>query len=348
MARRTHSRPWCLVGAAFLGFAISVKYTVIFGAVPLFILLCFVVRKQARPVRLGVIAVAVIIAIGGTWPARDLVLTGNPAYPGSPPQAGTLQVAHSGSLSQRIELSLTTPWRAHFAPEGLFASRLSNPMGVFLLLFWPVWLLPGGRQTPLLRYAMFFIVLYLLYWVAVWPVLRFGVGAIFLFAVLTAVRLHAFSIVSTRLVRALIMFALAYSVCFSLSALPIIELNLPMAALLAHQIDESTYLDRALLTHRSLEWLHGRASSSDLVLSAGNCSAQYAPFPQNFQCLPQADEDVPHIGAALNSRAFRFLIVKNTYAIDSLRSSVPRGIELVGQYRDSNFSIYKLQPKEGL
>ena len=80
--RKTASNGDLLTSAAALGLAVGTKYVAALLALPFAIVMAVVVVRQRRaPPRVLAAAMAIALATGGFWYARNTWLTGNPFYP---------------------------------------------------------------------------------------------------------------------------------------------------------------------------------------------------------------------------------------------------------------------------
>ncbi len=345
--RSAPSNRWMLGAALFLAFAGSVKYTVVFGALPLILLLARSCWQSPRRIAALVPVAAVLTCLGLLWPARAYLLTGNPIMPETTARAFELQSArrHLPRFTERAVAFIETPWTMQFGPRTLFASPLRTPMGIALALFGPV-LLFARRPNRAWRQCLFFASVYFLFWDAVWPVLRFGVASILLFTVLGVSGLGTIFANAPRWIKAGVSGALIYCLIFALSGVMILELNAPQLAYFAGRIDRDGYLRRTLTTYPALVALRRVSTPDDLTLGVGNCSTAYAPFPWRYTCL-EGDVPLPRIRQALAQHRFRFLMLPSTMAQpDLLRALDPTGGFAV-KYGDADFTLYRIAPEGG-
>ncbi len=340
--RLTRSIRWLFCAAAFLAFAANVKYTVAFGALPLMLLLARSCWRTRRRLAAFAVVSAVLAGLALLWPARALMLTGNPIYPETPGHAVESRIAQrpTPGFAERAAAFVETPWTMQFGPRTLFASPLRTPMGVALALFAPALFLARWPNRAW-RYCLFFAAVYFLCWAAVWPVPRFAVAAILLFTVLAVAGLGEMFQAAPRWMRIGVHAALIYSLLFALSGVMILEVNAPQLALLAGRIDRDAYLSRTLVTYPSLLALRGISAPDSLTLGVGNCATAYAPFPWRYACL-EGDTSVSRIQAVLAKHRFRFLVLPSARAHpDLLRSLDPNG-DFDPEYADANFTIYRI------
>ena len=327
----TRAINWILAGAAFLGFACSIKYVVLYGAPPLVLLLLHACWRERRWKTL-LASVALTAIFGLLWPLRAWILTGNPVFPEHLGRSGSIQLAKAAlPWTGKLLAFLATPWTVHF--HSVFASPLRAPAGILLVLFLPVWFLGWRKGNSAARYCFFFAGFYWLYWSAIWPVLRFGVAPLMVLSVLTVACLFSFYTRATFWPRVAINAALAYSLLFSLTGTMIMEINAPQLRFLAGRITGTEYLREVLPSFASLQFLGREAASSDLVFAVGNCSVAYSPFPWNYDCL-SARAPLETIRAHLGAFPFRYLI---------LPAGFPAPVALdQPDYQDSSYAVYRL------
>lgn len=304
--KETEQLGWLMLAAFFLAAACGVKNLVLFGGLPLLVLMLSACRRHAHPWRAALTVTGILMVFGLVWQARDFILTGNPVYPE--------QLSRSGAVRLRDAVS---PYSVLFGGRKSFASPLACPAGVFFALFAPMWALSRRRSHAA---CLFFTCALLAYWALIWPVLRFAIAGLMVLTVLTVGKLHGFMQTAPPLARISVNAALAYSLLFSLTGTMIIEINAPQLLLLARRIDREEYLRRALATYPAMEFLKSRAGPKDLILGVDNCSAAYAPVPWNFSCAPLRD--------------FRFVVAP--------AGKAPSG-QFTEEYRDNAFVVLRNQ-----
>ena len=336
---------WIQLGVFFLAMAAGVKHTVVFGLVSLGPLYLYAVWRQPRRLRAAASLVAVFVLFGLLWQARAFALTGNPFYPlkARLAVAGPDERPHLDWKSAALRY-VRTPWTLHFEGERHFESPSPNPLGVFFILFTPMWLLARrARGNANQRACVLFCVVYLLYWAALvdWP--RYAIAPLVLLAVLTAQRIMEFHAGSGRWVRGSIVAAAAYCLLFALPVAMILEINAPQFRLFSRRIDKDGYLREALNTFGSLEYLRTSRIGQDQVFAVDNCSAAYAPDPRQFRCvLSGATADLGEtVLAELRRRDPRWLVLPR----NEVGRSVERRVETVKRatevYHDAHFTVLK-------
>lgn len=340
--RLARSVRWLFCAAVFLAFAAHVKYTVAFGALPLLLSMARACWRTPRRTAAFAVVAAAIAGLGFWWPVRALALTGDPLYPERPGRAVELQISErpSSPFAERAAAFIETPWTMQFGPRTRFASPLRTPMGVALALFGPALLLAGWPNRAW-RYCLFFAAVYFVYWAAVWPVPRFGVASILIFAVLgVAAFVEIFHDAPTWM-KAGVRGALVYCLLFALSGVAILEVNAPQLALLAGRIGREGYLRRTLTGYGSLEALRGISAPDSLALGVGNCSAAYAAFPWHYICV-ERNASIPRIRQVLEEHPFRFLVLPSAMAhLDVARTLDPTAL-FQAEYSDADYTVYRI------
>ncbi len=302
---------WLPLAALLMGLAFEVKYTAVYGALPLGLMMAYQAwRSPGRWKKLAAVG-ALAAAAALPWPARAWVLTGNPAYPQRVGRAAEMQVAQPGlGMGAKLLHTAQTPWTMEFGRQPHFNSVLRTPMGVVLALFFPALVLAGGWNGAGRR-CLFFAGGYFVYWAAVWPVLRFG-AAWAMVAVTLAVAAAMRICAKPGWARRAELAAAFYGLAFSLSGAMIIELNAPQAVLFTGRIGRAEYLRRALEPYHSMEALGRLAGPRDMVLGVGSCAALYAPYPWRYVCR-EAEAPQAEIRAELERGGYRWLVAPQAW-----------------------------------
>jgi hypothetical protein len=339
--RETSDFGWIRLGVFFTAVAAGVKLAAVYALPPLAVFLGIAVWRERRRAR-AALEMAILFAIFGLfWPARALLLTGNPVYPFSlgASVSNNVSIPSPGwraALARLIEL----PWNVHLHGQVYFESLLPYPLGIFFLLFAPVWVLVRhSRANAAERSCLTFAAMFLLYWAATVDTLRFAIAPILLLGGLTGWRIAALAGALPPWTRRCTLGAAAYALALALMGAAIIEVNGPQLRLFAGRLDAAGYLRQALVTYSSLEYLKTRAAPGERIFGIGNCSAAYAPDPAAFDCIPPKDAGSARwLEERLRRNHFRFVIVPVKGAGSQIAS--PPGMEL---YRDRAFSVFAVQ-----
>ena len=274
----TRNRAWIFLGGLFLGSSFAIKHIALFGAVPL---ICFFLYA-CRRIRPALVFCAILAASALYWHARTAYLTGNPVYPSALRQT-VRDTKPRGPYGGRIGRFIPR-LRAPIRRSPAFESPLPNPAGIALLAFLPFAILLRGPRLPARRACLIFCGVYLAYWLAVVPILRYAMLPLILVTAILAGKAVEFFDwpASGRFTRFSIAGSFVGVLLFALLGIAIIEINSPMLALYARRIGPQQYLDQALQSHRSLTWLAATHPRSNIC--GNNCSRAYAPDPAKLSC----------------------------------------------------------------
>ncbi len=340
--RGSENPNWLRVGVFFVAMSFSVKHVALFGAIPLALLYLEAVRHRPRPWRLAASLTLIFVTFGLFWHVRTFLLTGNPIYPQGLQSATQQWPPLRGTRSPLPLLYLEYPWIVHFAGRMSFESPSSNPCGIFLIVFCPLWFLVRGRSRQWQeRACLLFVAVYLLYWGYIWGVVRFAIVPFLLLCLFTTARLMGFYDRSPRFVRASLQAALTYTFLFAMLVVMLIEIPAPLLRLFAGQLEEEGYLRDAVASYRSLESLHDRAGPDDLILSVKDCARGYAPDPGRFRCGLGKDR-TDFVQRELRERSYSFLIVPTDFGKNIVQAlNGTHALDL--SHTDRNFSVYRIR-----
>ena len=331
----------------------AVKHSALFGAVPLAVLYVHLLWKRGQLVRDAIIMVGIFSVFGLCWQARTFALTGNPVYPIKWHWAA--EALRPDSMRAPDAMSIPyyqIPWRIHFdgtlvgLPAAAFESPLSNPMGLFLVVCLPVWILVRRRSKNSLEpVCLVFSAVYFLYWGAVWPVLRYAIPLMLVLVVVTTGRLWALSLNLPRLAARATELALAYCLAFALLGTMIIEVNASQLRLFAGKIDEQQYLRETLTPYPSLEYVRDHSAADGRTLSINNCLRTYAPDADSYRCIFVQDDGLGpgQLDKALRESEYEFLILPEDELGEALRELNAASHQLYRVYRDSYYSVYRFE-----
>ena len=341
-ARHAPASPhWLRLGAFLLGMSFAVKHVALFGALPIGLLYVWIWWKRRLGPSVAAGAAVIFLAVSLLWPARTLVLTGNPVYPMTLSRA----VEVSPAPFKRVNLA-NLAWVAHFRGREMIEVRTDHPLGVALVLLAPLWLLlrrvsrTEDRTTE--RACLFYVGAACLYWGSTWPMLRYGLPPVALLVTLTAARVPSW----TGPARSwLALPATAYALLFGVLCTAVIEVHRPHAELLIGRINREQFLARSLETWPSMERLRAYAEPGDFVLAYNNCSRLYAPDVGRFHCVmaSDADDGAASLRRTLPRNPYRFLLLPSG---DHGREMLHR-LELEGPppepiHADERYTLYRL------
>ncbi len=346
--RQSPGSRWLRLGMFFLAASFGVKHVALFGAASLGLLYLHTLWRWPRRFREGLILASIFIAFGICWQVRTFVLTGNPVYPAGLDWA--VEPLRPNALRPpdwRRVPHVLIPWVVHFKYTfKAFESPSDNPMGVFLVLFAPLWIVL--RRKPLQdseRAGLIFSGLYFLYWGMVWPIVRYAIAPIMIIFLLTTARVWALLRESPPAIKGLVEACLGYNLLFCLLVTMILEINGPQLRLFSGRIDAEQYLHETLLTYPPLAYLQSHVGPEDYILSVDNCSTGYAPNIGRFHCevfedSADARERVPEV---LRERPYQFLLLPKTSLGTSVDSELGVDFPREVVYQDDYAFVYRLR-----
>jgi 4-amino-4-deoxy-L-arabinose transferase-like glycosyltransferase len=347
-SRESDNPNWLRLGAFLLAMAFGVKHVAIFGGIPLGLLYVYALWRRPRRGRRAAEVAVIVVVLGLVWQVRAFLLIGNPFHPYSVETAVEKWQPMEGSgRPSTFLLYAQYPWIVHFEGRRSFENPSSNPAGIFLVLFWPLWLFwrrkSGDRGE---RACLLFTAVYYLYWGYIWGVLRYFIVPFLLLVLFTAARLFAFYEHAGRIARGTIQAALAYSLLFAVLVTVPIEANPPQLRFLAGKLGREAYLREAIAGFRSLEYLAGRVQPDERILAVGNCFRAYAPATASYDCID--GQPLARAGKKLQRRLranrYAFLIVPAVWR-EELMPPPSGGFEAKTEYSDEAFVVYSLHPR---
>lgn len=312
----------------FLAMAFGIKHVALFGAVGLTPIFLWTIWKSERRIRNFLAVSALFLAFGTLSLVRTYALTGNPIYPERGNRTTDFSVVNHPYQSsyERVMRYAGIPWLLHFDGRRAFESTSHNPMGAWLVFFWPA-LIPFVRKR---HAALIFIGLYLLYWVSILVTLRYAIAPILLIAALSAAPLE-------KLPRWLSITAASYCLFFSLTVCVLLEVTAPQLVWLARRTDTNGFLSAALPEYPSVRSL---ANTTGKVFSIDNCANVYAPHVDRFQCLFKSDaaNDPNRIVSEARHGHFQYLVLP----AHPIREAVLRALPPARQiHSDDRFSVHE-------
>ena len=340
--RNSAQRAWMLLGAIFLTASISMKYTAVYGIIPLVILLFLGLRRiQTHRLRTAGAFLLLLAVLGSYWQVRAFIYTGDPVFPEKMERAAQPGgVRHGGTWGTRVKRLARTAWRLSFEGRPHFESPIQNPLGMFLLTFAPVALLAAWQRNANRRACLFYAGVYLLYWIGTIGVLRYALpafGLVMLFLAGKAKQAYDERWIPINApVR--FSFAAALATCLAFGLLGVIEaVGAPGEfAYLAHQISRSDYLALNLPDYRVLQAFR-RLDGSAGVLTTDACSRAYAPNPGEFMC---SGADNARIQSALNRHNFDFVAIPT--GAKEARAAIFQGWKSEQVYQDDKYLGYRI------
>ena len=346
--RQSPGSHWLRLSVFFLAASFGVKHVALFGAASLGLLYLYTLWRRPRRFRESLILASIFVALGLCWQVRTFVLTGNPVYPAGLDWA--VEPLRPNALRppewRRIPHVLI-PWVVHFKYKfQAFESPSDNPMGVFLVLFVPLWIVL--RRKPRLAAestCLIFSGIYFLYWGAVWPTISYAIVPIMIIFLLTTARVWALLRESPAAIRGLVEVCLGYNLLFCLLVTMILEINGPQLRLFTGRIDKEQYLHETLLSYPPLAYLRSHAGPEDYILSVNNCSNAYAPDVGRFHCEFFGDrtDALERVPEAMRKHSYRFLLLPKTHVGNTIAAELGPSYPREVVFEDDYVFIYELQ-----
>ncbi len=344
---------WIPAGVFLLGAAFGVKHTALYGAIPLAGMFAYAVWKQRRRLRPAAGLALIFVASGLYWHARTFLLKGNPLYPESTHRVtevhGSARFRKGSATLQAAAQFVVAAQRILLRGQGMFESPLLVPLGIFLAVCWPVWWLAPNRRIwrgPG-RFIAIFVGVYFLYWAWTHPIPRYAIPALLLIFLLTGAQLCDFAEKRGLVVRASVLFAIAWCAVFALMGIAIIEVNLPAVRFLARQIGERTYLEETSASWDSFNFLAHAAAPGDRVLGLDLAKDLYSPRSIRITgFIPAHPGQLPDgFVAALRGGDYEWLAVPRTAIPAALSVSGAPALSI--RHEGPNFTVYHNDQRTG-
>lgn len=340
------SRGRLRLGVFMLSCSVAIKYTAFFGAPWIGLLLLYRLRGRSRNVRELAIWFLLFVSAGPCWQARAYFLTGNPLHPA---QFGRLVAYVAPQLGTGPDWAspnaLEIPWFVHFNGHRAFESPTDNPLGFWLLVTAPLWLVV--RRTSFNRdiATLWAVCLcsYLL-WSTVFPFLRYASAVVALVLLFACERFDALYAAARRPLRGVLAGMQAGNYLLCLCAAMIMSVNGPQLEYFAGRISEDEYLRRLVPAYPALRFLEETGDPDATVLAGRVSGVAYAPNPSGFHTIfyrndrPWERDEVP---AALAARRYDYMIVPNTRGGRELASDASDRYESEVAYEDPRFVVLR-------
>jgi len=278
---------WLRVSAFCLAMSFGIKHVAIFGGIALGVIVLVEIFRRPNPVRLAASLTLVFLAFGTFWHARTYLETGNPVFPKQTSSA-TKQVGpvYGVGLKETDPGRLSYLQTFHFDGVKVFASATSNPLGMFLVTCWTVWLcVRRWESSTVERICLIFCLLYALYWGWIWGILRYALLPFLLLFALTGLRFLSFAQQSGRAIRWSAYATMAYTLVFSLLVAGMIhQVSFAQLRLLTWRSDEAKFLRTVEADYPPLAFLGTVLNADDRVIGVRNCARAYAPALTEYFC----------------------------------------------------------------
>jgi len=307
--KQTGEFNWICLGVFFVAMALGVKHIALFALPPIGLLFSYAAWRQPNRFLSFAKLVGIFVLFGSMWFLRSWLATGNPVFP-----SGLAAAVSTGTHNQRswwnvmVERDLRFPWRIHFHGLPYFESVSEYPMGIFLVVFLPMWL--GIREIfgTAARATLLFCAAYLFYWLNAIAMVRYAIAPIALLLLFTAALTVRFVRESAPTVKFTVLAAVVFTLIFSICGILINEVNGPQLAYFAKRIKKDEYLRQALMPFEALEKIRAVAGREDRVLSLGSCPLAYAPNPATFDCRMLDVKSLNVILQQVNFDSYQFLV----------------------------------------
>ncbi len=320
----------------FLAVAFGIKHVALFGAVALTPLFLYEIWQSKRRVRTFAAVAAVFLAFGLLSMIRNYVLVGDPLYPESASRGVQIAVTTSQypTVADRVWRYVGVPWLIHFDGFRAFESASPNPMGIWLVFFFPFLFRRPANAAH--RAALLFCGIYLLYWMSILVTLRYAVAPILLLTALTAPGLF---LAHRRVAAAVALVCLS----FGLTVTILNEVSVTQILWYARRLDDDALLRRMLVYYPATRALDGHARRGELTFSLDGCAVPYAPFPGSVRCFDQVDfkaDPVREIVDEIRYRGYRFAILPAKPVRPAILRELP-GHRLL--FEDAKTALYSVQ-----
>jgi hypothetical protein len=233
---------------------------------------------------------------------------------------------------------LRLPWDLSFHGDKFSETVLIAPLGIAFVMFWPLWLLtrrPNRAERLCLGFAITSFVL----WGVFSPLVRYGVPALSIFALLTGVRLARFRRTSPLILRSSLAAICLWVMIPAVCAVMIVEINAPQLRYVTGISNRDEYLSQALITYPSLAWLRDHTTPCDRIFGLENCSDVYAPpYPRYQSTCVFRPWTAAEVGNQLRGKSFDWLVAPSGAQAAVLAS----GHSAREMYHDPNFEVYRL------
>jgi len=295
-SRREDERRWLLLGVFLLASSFGVKHTGVFVALPIGLL--YLLAAWRRPRLLAQLALVALL-FGAHWHALTFARTGNPVYPWGASSLKQWPALGTITRPPLLEVYAKYPWLSHFQGGVVFQSPTPNPLGLFLALFCPLWLLTRRTKRTFELECVFVCALCYLLWGYIWGVLRYAIPAVILLVLLITARLSGYLDRGSRGFRGLSLGALLYGFCFALLPTVFIELNFPQIRYFSGEVDRNGYLDEAVRFMPSIRYLNSVWEPGDAVVSVGNPAVVHSPDSSRFFFVTDSARQFERVRAQL-------------------------------------------------
>jgi hypothetical protein len=208
-----------------------------------------------------------------------------------------------------------------------------------MLLFAPAWMLYRKRGAPAVRVLLVFVCAYLVYWLNTLAVIRYALPALVLLFALTGARACDWLLESEGVQRASLTVAMIFSFVFSTLGCIAIGANLAELAWVRGGFDDRKYLEAALDTFRTSQYLRGAASAGQRVLGMEYYANLYSSEKLLVRGYPARRSGIPEAFLSdARTGDFQWLVVPVARAEEMRKET---GGKMTERHRDSFFVVFQ-------
>jgi hypothetical protein len=333
---------WVAIAAMFAGASFGVKHPALFGGLPLGLLLLQAAWRQPKRVRALIVLLLIAASFCAMWYVRTAVVTGNPLYPLRPGEEANPDRVANPTIWDRVVRVATLPFTLPFGGLFYFESPSPTPIGIALVVFWPVWLV-SGRPNRAERVCLFFGVLAFFWWGCLSPMVRYVEAPLAVLAALTGARAATLFEERRGLVRWATGFAAMWCTTQAICSFMQVEINGPQLRYLAGAIGREQYLSAAVIPYPAIAFVNRNTGPDDRILGIENCLDAYAPPAPRYLSECMVPWTAETIGRQLRRDRFTWIVApvdRIAETVEALRGAGRTGEE---RYRDQAFVVFRLK-----
>ena len=336
---------WLFAGVFLLAMSFWIKHTALYGAIPAAMLFGYAALKQRNPAGAAIVLAAVFLAIAPVWIVRTWSLRGDPLFPSSVEETTRFAVnRHYLDATRKLLHYVQLPWKLHFQGLHNFERQSTYPLGILLLLFFPVWFL-RKKAAPVPLACVFFLAAYSAYWVSYpLPILRYAIPVFALLAGFTALHVADFYERATKAVRVSVFASLVGGLMFLVPVMLSLEVNAAQAGYLAKKTGRTGYLRAWLRGYPAIEALQVLWQPGDRVMCLMNCSTAYTPDPGSLFCVP-ATRNLPapeRLAYIFHLEKFTLVLIPRSPIGEGFLDAITEDTVSSLVYEDAEFAIHRV------
>ncbi len=274
---------WLILAGLFGSMAASIKYT---GGLTLFILFVFLVfsglKRENFWRRLTFFSAASLFPFS-FWLLKNWIELGNPFFPflyrylgGSVEWTAATadgyfrMLTEYGETSQLIKQIFSLIWSA--STNGITLGGGMDVLGDFgwgLLIFASIGVVSFKKLKPGVNFLWLYLVIHMAVWASTKPVLRFLLGAVPVFIVLSSLSLERFYQFRSKLVRGATFFFMSLWLVSNVFVFALIVGDLQLFSVATGRESAASFLERRLAIYSSYQYLAKNASTLAPALIIG-------------------------------------------------------------------------------